>query len=86
MKAFRILATLGAGLVIIGLGIQTVEYQKEIDKKEHQIQEYKKQIKKLDQKVLETAREKLKVENENQYLWDNYYMNVSNYEGYEYYE
>ena len=47
---------------------------------------HKKEIKKLEEKVLDIAREKLKLENENQYLWSNYYMNVSNYEGYEYYE
>ena len=31
-------------------------------------------------------KENTKLTKENEALWDNYYMNVSNYEGYEYYE
>ena len=86
MKVVRILATLGVLFIIIGLGEQMIQYQKQIDKYQLQEKQYKKEIKKLEEKVLDIAREKLKVENENQYLWDNYYMNVSNYEGYVYYE
>ena len=85
MKVVRIFM-LGALFIIIGLGVQMIQYQEQIDKHQEEIKEYKKQIKELDKKVLDLAREKLKVENENQYLWSNYYMNVTNYEGYEYYE
>jgi len=72
MKVVRILATLGVLFIMIGLGEQMIQYQEQIDKHQEEIKKYKEEIKKL------------KVENKS--LWNNYYMNVSNYEGYEYYE
>lgn len=67
-----IIANIGVILIIIGLGIQTIQYQEKID-----------ELTKLLNKVA-TENAKLKAENES--LWDNYYMNVTNQEGYEYYE
>ena len=67
-----IIANIGVILIMIGLGIQMIQYQKEIDDLTGQ----------LNKVAIENA--KLKEENNN--LWDNYYMNVTNQEGYEYYE
>lgn len=39
-----------------------------------------------DELIDSQAQELIKLRIENEALWDNYYMNVSNYEGYEYYE
>jgi cell division protein FtsL len=39
-----------------------------------------------DQLIDSQAQELIKLRIENEALWDNYYMNASNYEGYEYYE
>lgn len=36
--------------------------------------------------IKELANENIKLKYENESLWDNYYMNATNYEGYEYYE
>lgn len=43
-------------------------------------------IKDKDSLIDKQAQEINKLNAENEALWDNYYMNVSNYEGYEYYE
>ena len=67
-----IIANIGVVLIIIGLGVQTIQYQKQID-----------EITNLLNKV---AIENAKLKEENNSLWDNYYMNVTNQEGYEYYE
>lgn len=67
-----IIANIGVILIMIGLGVQMIQYQKEIDDLTGQ----------LNKVAIENA--KLKEENNN--LWDNYYMNVTNQEGYEYYE
>lgn len=71
-KVALIIANIGVILIMIGLGIQMIQYQKEIDDLTGQ----------LNKVAIENA--KLKEENNN--LWDNYYMNVTNQEGYEYYE
>ena len=39
-----------------------------------------------DELIDSQAQELIKLRIKNEALWDNYYMNVSNYEGYEYYE
>lgn len=39
-----------------------------------------------DELIDSQAQELIKLRIENEALWDNYYMNVSNYEEYEYYE
>jgi cell division protein FtsB len=44
------------------------------------------EIKNLNNKIDQIAVENIKLKEENNALWDNYYMNVSNNEGYEYYE
>lgn len=71
-RVAMIIANIGVILIMIGLGVQMIQYQKEIDDLTGQ----------LNKVAIENA--KLKVENES--LWDNYYMNVTNQEGYEYYE
>lgn len=43
-------------------------------------------IKDKDSLIDKQAQEINKLNAENEALWDNYYMNASNYEGYEYYE
>lgn len=39
MKKVRLLATLGVILIIIGLGIQMIQYQKQIDKYQEELKE-----------------------------------------------
>lgn len=41
---------------------------------------------KLNKKLIKEHKKNVKLKSENDALWDNYYMNVNNYEGYEYYE
>ena len=93
MKKVNILFIIGMILILIGMTVQleylirdNEERQTIINNQKKEIKEHQKEIKELEAKVLEIAKEKTKVEAENQYLWSNYYMNVSNYEGYEYYE
>jgi len=68
----KIIGSVGVLMIIAGLGIQMIQYQKQINDLN----------KKLDNALIEIDR----LEAENESLWDNYYMNVTNYEGYEYYE
>lgn len=67
-----IIANIGVILIMIGLGVQMIQYQKEIDD--------------LTGQLNKVAIENAKLKEENNSLWDNYYMNVTNKEGYEYYE
>lgn len=67
-----IIANIGVILIMIGLGVQMIQYQKEIDD--------------LTGQLNKVAIENAKLKEENNSLWDNYYMNVTNQEGYEYYE
>lgn len=75
MKESRIaliIANVGVILIIIGLGIQIIQYHSEITE--------------LKEIANNLAIENAKLKEENDSLWDNYYMNVTNQEGYEYYE
>lgn len=75
----RILATTGVVMIIAGLILQiTQDQQKIINQKE--------EIKSLNERLDQTLIKLFRTEEENQNLWDNYYMNVTNKEGYEYYE
>lgn len=67
-----IIANIGVILIMIGLGVQMIQYQKEIED--------------LTGQLNKVAIENTKLKEENNSLWDNYYMNVTNQEGYEYYE
>lgn len=67
-----IIANIGVIFILIGLGTQMIEYQKQIDD--------------LTGLLNKVAIENAKLKAENDSLWDNYYMNVTNQEGYEYYE
>lgn len=67
-----IIANIGVILIIIGLGVQMIQYQERIDD--------------LTGQLNKVAIENTKLKEENNSLWDNYYMNVTNQEGYEYYE
>ena len=71
-KIAYILFVAGLLLIIAGLVLQVYKDKKEIDKKQ--------------QLITNQAQEIIKLRTENEALWDNYYMNVTNYEGYEYYE
>lgn len=75
MKANRvalIIANIGTFLILLGLCIQMIQYQEEIDK--------------LTELLNKATSENVRLKAENESLWDNYYMNVTNQEGYEYYE
>jgi len=75
----KILAITGIAMIIAGLILQiTQDQQKIINQKE--------EIKSLNERLDQTLIKLFRTEEENQNLWDNYYMNVTNQEGYEYYE
>ena len=59
-------------LVTVGLAVDNYRLRNRLDDAEKKIQEQ--------------VAELIKVKQENDVLWDNYYMNIGNYEGYEYYE
>lgn len=62
-------------LIIIGLIVQIISNR----------QYYKKQLEEKDRVIQLQDQELGKLKTENEALWDNYYMNVSEYDG-EYYE
>lgn len=68
----KIIAVAGVILIAIGMTLQMIQYQKEINDLNER----------LDNALIEIDR----LEAENESLWDNYYMNATNQEGYEYYE
>ena len=67
-----VIANIGVILIMIGLGVQMIQYQERIDD--------------LTGQLNKVAIENTKLKEENDSLWNNYYMNVTNQEGYEYYE
>lgn len=71
MKVHKVLSLLGVVMIMIGLGVQSIELYKTVERQEKLIYKQTDEI------------NKLKAENDS--LWSNYYMNLSNYEG-EYYE
>lgn len=71
MKKFQVIAIIGIILVAVGM---VINQEILIHKNEE-----------LNDRVDQQAKEIIKLTEENSSLWDNYYMNVSNYEG-EYYE
>ena len=72
MKVAKILAIVGVLMIMLGMTFQVIDYQKQIEKLKIQLDK------------VATENNRLRAENES--LWDNYYMNVTNQEGYEYYE
>ena len=72
MKVAKILAIAGILMIMLGMTFQVIDYQKQIEKLKVQLDK------------VATENNRLRAENES--LWDNYYMNVTNQEGYEYYE
>ena len=71
-KIVNILIAAGFILIIIGLIFKCEELNNELNEAKETIDIQ--------------ASELIRCKEENDYLWSNYYMNVSNYEGYEYYE
>lgn len=78
----QILAVIGLVLIITGL-IATII----VNERDNQlvINDYKKQIEAKNELIEQQGRTIIKLRSENEALWDNYYMNVSEYDG-EYYE
>ncbi len=70
---------LGVIMIISGLLLQMTQYQKDIAG-------YQKEIKDLNARLDIIASDNTRLIEENEALWHNYYMNVTNQEGYEYYE
>ena len=81
-KLSHILIFISLVLIITGLIAQII-----VNDRDNQliIENYKKQIKVKDELILQQGDEINKLRYENEVLWDNYYMNVSEYDG-EYYE
>ncbi len=77
-KIAHILAIIGIILIVSGLVITIV-----ID--ENKIKEFESTIELKDELIEQQGRTIVKLRAENEALWDNYYMNVSEYDG-EYYE
>lgn len=77
-KIAHILAIIGILLIVSGLVITIV-----ID--ENKIKEFESTIELKDELIEQQGRTIVKLRAENEALWDNYYMNVSEYDG-EYYE
>lgn len=81
-KLAYILVFISLVLIITGLIVQII-----VDNRDNQliINDYKKQIKEQKEVILQQGTEIIKLRYENEALWNNYYMNVSEYDG-EYYE
>lgn len=81
-KLAHTLIFIGLILIIIGL-FATIK----VNERDNQliINDYKKQIEKKDEIIKNQGTEIIKLRYENEALWDNYYMNASEYNG-EYYE
>jgi c-di-AMP phosphodiesterase-like protein len=81
-KLAHTLIFIGLVLIITGLIAQII-----VDNRDNQliINDYKKQIEAKDELIEQQGRTIIKLRSENEALWDNYYMNVSEYDG-EYYE
>jgi len=81
-KLAHTLIFIGLILIIIGL-FATIK----VNERDNQliINDYKKQIEKKDEIIKNQGTEIIKLRYENESLWDNYYMNASEYNG-EYYE
>ena len=77
-KIAHILAIIGILLIVSGLVITIV-----ID--ENKIKEFESTIELKDELIEQQGRTIIKLRAENEALWDNYYMNASEYDG-EYYE
>ena len=73
---------IGLVLIITGLIAQII-----VDSRDNRliINDYKKQIAEKDEIIMQQGDEIIRLRYENEALWDNYYMNVSEYDG-EYYE
>ena len=79
MRITKILTIIGVLMILAGMTLQAIEYQDTISDQQKEINKLEKQI-----EAVATENNRLKAENEA--LWNNYYMNVTNQEGYEYYE
>lgn len=79
MKVAKILTIVGILMIMLGMTFQVIDYHKQITDQKEQIENLKIQL-----DTVATENNRLRAENEN--LWNNYYMNVTNQEGYEYYE
>lgn len=74
------------GLLVTGLILIFAGLILQIHKDNQIIKDKDILIKEKDERIDTLAKEINKLRAENEALWDNYYMNVTNYEGYEYYE
>lgn len=77
-KLAHILIFIGLVLIITGLIAQII-----VDNRDNQliINDYKKQIEAKDELIEQQGITIIKLRSENEALWDNYYMNVSEYNG-----
>lgn len=75
-KLAHILIFIGLVLIITGLIAQII-----VDNRDNQliINDYKKQIEAKDELIEQQGITIIKLRSENEALWDNYYMNVSEY-------
>lgn len=81
-----ILLNAGVILIVIGLILEISVLASKIKDQEELIDIQATQIIQCNEEENALYGEYLKLEEENMALWNNYYMNVTNKEGYEYYE
>ncbi len=96
MKTNRIaliIANIGVILIVIGLIIQIKDLRQENKEQQELLDVVSTQLIQCNEEesglygaYLELEEKNMVLEAENKSLWDNYYMNVTNQEGYEYYE
>ena len=85
-KTAFIIFNVGVILIVIGLILEINVLASKIKDQEELIDIQATQIIQCNEEENALYGEYLKLEEENMALWNNYYMNVTNKEGYEYYE
>lgn len=87
MNKVKWLALTGVLMIITGLVLQCLTLKQERDDYYYKLVHKTHDKEVLEVKIYELSDEIMRLRWENEALWDNYYSNVSDYEGeYEYYE
>lgn len=81
-----ILFNIGVIIIAFSLLLRIGELKRENEEQQELLNVIADQLIQCNEEVNALYGKNIKLDEENQSLWDNYYMNVSNQEGYEYYE
>ena len=85
-KTGLILFHIGVIIIVSSLLLRIGELKRENEEQQELLNVIADQLIQCNEEVNALYGKNIKLDEENQSLWDNYYMNVSNQEGYEYYE